>query len=211
MHVARPCNPRTRCRCDTIAATRRTRSRGPIIEPTQPDFTEGSELLDAAYRFAYESHHGPAREGDTDIEHPVAVARILAAAGFDDEVVASALLHDVVEDTAQGSDEILTRFPGRIAELVAAMTEDDSIGDYRERKAEHRGRVLAAGAAPATIYLADKVARVERYLSSGEPVWRPRLEHYRATLEEFEARDPTLPLLARLRSGLEQLAERETP
>src|SRR4028119_1370789 len=63
-----------------------------------PDFIAGRELVTRAYEVACRAHHGPEREGDTDIEHPTAVARLLDGAGFGDEIVAAALLHDVVED-----------------------------------------------------------------------------------------------------------------
>lgn len=170
-----------------------------------PDFAAGSELLANAYRFACRAHHGPAREGDTDIEHPVAVAELLAEAGFAETVVAAALLHDVVEDTSYPESEITQRFQVEIAGLVAVMTEDESIADYSERKREHRERVLAAGRVPASIYLADKLARVRRYASIDEPVDPLRLQHYRDTLGLYDGADSSLPFLAELRSELPAL------
>ena len=54
-----------------------------------------------AYAFAEAAHRGQRRKDDRAfIAHPVHVARLLAARGYDEEVVAAALLHDVVEDTA---------------------------------------------------------------------------------------------------------------
>ena len=52
---------------------------------------------------ASEAHAGQIRNGSGGrpyIEHPLAVAELLAAHGFDDAVLAAALLHDVVEDSA---------------------------------------------------------------------------------------------------------------
>jgi polyphosphate kinase len=170
-----------------------------------PEFVQGSELLEDAYRFAREAHHGPSRRGETDIDHPVAVAELLAGAGFDEAVVASALLHDVVEDTSRGATEISARFPDEVSGLVAVMTEKDTIDEYAERKAEHRERVLRAGRVPASIYLADKLARVRRYVAMDEPVAAPRLEHYHRTLEQFGQRDPGLPFVAELRDELPKL------
>jgi (p)ppGpp synthase/HD superfamily hydrolase len=170
-----------------------------------PEFVRGSDLLEDAYRFARDAHHGPSRRGETDIDHPVAVAELLAGAGFDETVVASALLHDVVEDTSHRESEITARFPLEVAELVAVMTEDEAIDDYAERKAEHRERVLRAGRVPASIYLADKLARVRRYAAAGEPVAAPRLEHYNRTLEQFGQRDPGLPFVAELHDELPKL------
>ena len=170
-----------------------------------PDFIAGRELVSRAYAHALHAHHGPPREGDTDIDHPVSVAELLDTAGFGDEVVAAALLHDVVEDTSEGLERIELEFGGEVRGLVEAMTEDPSIQDYGDRKAEHRGRVLAAGAGPASIYAADKLARVRAYRASGEPVEMHRLEHYWDTLELFMGRRPELPFLVELAEELPEL------
>jgi len=175
-----------------------------------PDFIAGRDLPERAYEFALRAHHGPARRGDTDIDHPVAVAGLLDRAGFGDEVVAAALLHDVVEDTANGLSDLESEFGSEVRELVEAMTEDEAIGDYDERKDEHRRRVLAAGAGPASIYAADKLARVRAYRESGEPVAPQRLDHYWDTLELFASRRPELPFLTELAEelpGIEPAAE----
>jgi (p)ppGpp synthase/HD superfamily hydrolase len=170
-----------------------------------PDFIAGRDLPTRAYEFALRAHHGPAREGSTDIDHPVSVAEILDGAGFGDEVVAAALLHDVVEDTSRGLDGIAAEFGDEVRFMVEAMTEDEAIEDYGDRKGEHRERVLAAGAGPASIYLADKVARVRAYRASGEPVAMHRLEHYWDTLELFASRRPELPFLEELARELPEL------
>ena len=60
-----------------------------------------------AYAFAEAAHRGQRRKDDRAfIAHPVRVARLLAARGYDEEVVAAALLHDVVEDTPVTLDEV---------------------------------------------------------------------------------------------------------
>lgn len=170
-----------------------------------PDFVTGRELVGRAYEHALQAHHGPAREADTDIDHPTAVARLLDGAGFGDEVVAAAFLHDVVEDTTEGIEEIRREFGEEVCGLVQAMTEDESIEPYEARKAEHRQRVLDAGAAPASIYAADKLARVRSYLASGEEVDEQRLDHYWDTLKLFASRRPELPFLSELAAELPQL------
>lgn len=152
--------------------------------------------------FAFGAHHGPARNGDTDIEHPIAVADLLDRAGFGEEVVAAAFLHDVVEDTEKAIGEIGERFGAPVCRLVEAMTEDERIKPYEARKAEHRERVLAASRESAAIYAADKLARVRAMREAGEPVDPKRLAHYRSTLELFMARRPDLPLLDLLAAEL---------
>jgi (p)ppGpp synthase/HD superfamily hydrolase len=169
-----------------------------------PDFSSDGGLVQRAFEHAYRAHSG----GETEISHPVAVARLLADAGFGEDAIAAALLHDVVEDTGEGFGSLEERFGPEVASIVEAMTEDAGISDYGERKAEHRGRVLGAGDVPAAMYAADKLARVRSYLDSGEEVKPERLAHYRDTLEEFTAARPDLPFLAELREELPQLEER---
>lgn len=172
-----------------------------------PDFIAGRGLVSRAYEAALQAHHGPEREGDTDIEHPTAVARLLDGAGFGEEVVAAAFLHDVVEDTERGLGQIEADFGPEVRGLVEAMTENEEIEDYEDRKAEHRERVVEAGAGPASIYAADKLARVRAHLASGEPVPPHRLEHYWDTLELFAGRRPELPFLAELAAEMPQLVQ----
>lgn len=174
-------------------------------ELQRPAFVESSELLARAFDYAYAAHEGPASTGKTEISHPVAVAEILAEAGFSEQVTAAALLHDVLEDTGREGEELSGGFPAEVGRLVEVMTEDPSIDDYAERKAEHRGRVLAAGDLPASIYLADKLARARRYRADGEPVAAQRLAHYRTTLASFAEADPALPFLEELSEELPRL------
>jgi (p)ppGpp synthase/HD superfamily hydrolase len=169
-----------------------------------PDFTAGNEFLERAFRHADEAH----RRGDTDISHPVAVACLLDEAGFRDPVIAAALLHDVVEDTGEAFDAIEEEFGPEVTDLVDAMTEDSEIEDYAERKSEHRRRVLSSGPAPASIYAADKLARVRAYVASGDEVDPDRLQHYRDTLRLFTAVRPELPFLSELATELPELERR---
>ncbi len=180
-----------------------------MAEP--PDFAAGRELVGRAFDYAYAAHCGPGSTGATGIGHPVAVARLLDRAGFSDEVVAAALLHDVVEDGGAGVDEIRDRFGTEVGGCVAAMTEDASIEGYEARKHEHRLRVVAAGAAPASIYAADKLASVRAYRASGEDPGGARLDHYRATLRLLASRRPELPFLTELAAELPALEAEADP
>src|SRR5690242_5139290 len=58
------------------------------------------DLVQHAYALAEEAHRGVKRQsGEPYIEHPLAVAKILADMRIDAQGIAAALLHDVVEDT----------------------------------------------------------------------------------------------------------------
>ncbi len=171
-----------------------------------PVFARGSALLEGAYEAARSAHQGPASRGDTAIGHPVAAAGILADAGYDDSVVAAALLHDVVEDTSIGPEQIRRRFGDRVGALVEALTEDETIEPYKARKADHRERVRAAGDEAAAIYAADKLATVRRLRAEGASIEPDRLEHYGRTLAMLRESYPDLPMLADLGRELAALA-----
>jgi (p)ppGpp synthase/HD superfamily hydrolase len=88
------------------------------------------------------------------------VAATLAERGYADVTLAAALLHDVVEDSDTTVEELRAEFGEEIADLVAALSDDESIEDYRERKDEHRARVAAADGEALPIYAADKLANM---------------------------------------------------
>ncbi|HVY76991.1 MAG TPA: HD domain-containing protein [Solirubrobacterales bacterium] len=138
---------------------------------------ERSELVVRALEMARRAHSGQLRRGSDGrpfIDHPVAVAEHLAAQRQADEVIVAALLHDVVEKSEIEIGEVREEFGDAVGDLVAAMTEDESIPAYEDRKEEHRRRVAAAGPAALAIFAADKLTNVamlrEAYALVGEAV-----------------------------------------
>jgi hypothetical protein len=172
-----------------------------------PDFALSSASARRAYLVAREAHGGPGH-GDTRLSHPVAVATLLDSRGFDETVVSAALLHDTVEDTPLGIEQIETHFGPDIAGLVARLTEDLRIERYPARKAEARARAVGDPRA-AAIYAADKLANTRRLLEGGECVDGERLDHYVKTLRLFSEQIPELPFLADLSAELTRLIDRD--
>lgn len=112
------------------------------------------------------------------IHHPRAVARILAdEAGCQDPVMlAAALLHDTVEDTGLAVAEIAAEFGRNVAELVAELTNDQTLTGAAS-KAEQLRRVFSHDAA--AIKIADKTANL-RDLVAAPPRWSAgRVRAYR--------------------------------
>jgi (p)ppGpp synthase/HD superfamily hydrolase len=180
----------------------------PGTEP--PPFAVGSRLLIQAFAFARAAHHGARRRGETDIDHPVAVAEVLFEYGItDEEVLAAAFLHDVVEDTDTEPDEIGDTFGLGVQTLVEQLTENADIGDYVDRKAEHRQRVVRDRRASA-IYAADKLATTRALHAAPEAVTSERIDHYLKTLELLCESHPELPFLPDLRAELRRLGSRAT-
>ena len=88
------------------------------------DRTMESSWLRGVYDLADTAHVGQRRaSGEDYIEHPVAVARILADMEMDRQTIAAAILHDVVEDTIITNEEVATRFGPEIAQLVEGVTK----------------------------------------------------------------------------------------
>ncbi len=81
-------------------------------------------LLDAAYGVAAQAHGQQTREnGDPYITHPLAVADILAGYRLDTATIATALLHDVIEDTPVKLPDLERQFGPAIGGLVDGVTK----------------------------------------------------------------------------------------
>jgi (p)ppGpp synthase/HD superfamily hydrolase len=134
--------------------------------PTPPGIeaeAQRSELVRAALEMAREAHSGQIRNasgGRPYIDHPVAVAARLAELECGEQVLAAALLHDVVEDSELEVADVREECGDRVAEIVEALTDDASVEPYSKRKSEHRDRVQAAGDDALAIYAADKLTNV---------------------------------------------------
>ena len=83
-------------------------------------------LLDHAIIFATKAHSGTTRKGTNvpSIVHPIEAAAIVSAMTDDEEVIAAAVLHDVIEDTEATREDLLARFGRRITDLVMNESED---------------------------------------------------------------------------------------
>ncbi len=86
------------------------------------------KLLVRAYHFSLAAHGSQKREsGDPYYSHPVAVAGILADMKLDTDTIATALLHDTVEDTRATLAQVEFQFGSNIARLVDGVTKLSSI------------------------------------------------------------------------------------
>src|SRR5437588_422015 len=82
------------------------------------------DRITRAFLFAAEAHEGQQRRSGEDfVLHPWGAAKICAQLRLDDETIAAALLHDVVEDTDVELDEVRAEFGEEIAKLVEGVTK----------------------------------------------------------------------------------------
>ena len=104
------------------------------------------EIIERAYRFAKEAHHGiRRRSGEPYIMHPIAVAKIvLQEIGLGSTSICAALLHDVVEDTEYSVEDIEQNFGPKIAQLVEGLTKISGgiFGDRASVQAENFRKLL---------------------------------------------------------------------
>ncbi len=81
-------------------------------------------LINRAYLTARRAHQHQVRgSGESYINHPIAVAKIVADIGLDDTSLAAALLHDAVEDTEITLAEVETEFGAEVASIVDGVTK----------------------------------------------------------------------------------------
>ncbi|WP_411031521.1 RelA/SpoT family protein [Spongiimicrobium sp. 3-5] len=83
------------------------------------------KLIRSAFDVAVDAHKNQRRKsGEAYIFHPIAVAKIVASEiGMDAVSIASALLHDVVEDTPYTLDDIERMFGETVARIVDGLTK----------------------------------------------------------------------------------------
>ena len=103
------------------------------VLPGRPEAEK--EILRHAVSFASRAHAGQRRiSGEPYVQHTLAVARTLADLGLDHETLAAAILHDVVEDTGVGLEDLKQEFGPRIAELVDGVTKMKVIQEFQSQQ-----------------------------------------------------------------------------
>lgn len=108
---------------------------------------EEIEKIIEAYKFAKRAHSGQCRySGEPYIMHPVAVAKILFELGMDYESLVAALLHDTVEDTEIGLENLTELFGEDVASLVDGVTKLGKVPleTWEERQAENIRKMFIA-------------------------------------------------------------------
>ncbi|MDT0390084.1 GTP pyrophosphokinase [Streptomyces sp. NPDC058947] len=140
------------------------RSNDPKIE------TATLRQIERAYQVAERWHRGQKRKsGDPYITHPLAVTTILAELGMDPATLMAGLLHDTVEDTEYGLEDLRRDFGDVVTLLVDGVTKLDKVKFGEAAQAETvRKMVVAMAKDPRVlvIKLADRLhnMRTMRYL-----------------------------------------------
>jgi len=103
------------------------------------------ELIKRAYIYSAIAHKGQRRlEGTPYLQHPLAVAYILAEMHMDEKTIVAGLLHDVVEDTMITIDELQEIFDKEITDIINAVTKisEKSFNSKDEQQADYFRRMI---------------------------------------------------------------------
>ena len=120
-------------------------------------------LIRRAYVFGAEAHKEQKRlSGVPYISHPLAVAHILTQLKMDAMTIASALLHDTIEDTGVTAQQVAERFGNDVAMLVEGVTKLDKLefASREERQAESFRKMVVAMATDIRVILVKLADRL---------------------------------------------------
>lgn len=128
------------------------------------------ETIELAFQVANHAHLKQFRKsGEPYITHPIEVATLIAEWGLDEQTIAGALMHDVIEDTPVTKEELTRIFGPSIAELVDSVTKLDKLHFESEEAAhaEYFRKVVLAMAKDIRVILIKLADRMHNMLTLG--------------------------------------------
>jgi GTP pyrophosphokinase len=146
------------------------------------------DLITRAFLFAANAHEGQQRRSGEDfVLHPWGAAKICAQLRLDDETIAAALLHDVVEDTDAELDDVRSEFGGEIAKLVEGVTKLTRVQfqSREQAEAENYRKLIMAMAEDARVILiklADRLHNLREIEYLGK---QKQIQKSKETLEVY--------------------------
>jgi (p)ppGpp synthase/HD superfamily hydrolase len=162
-------------------------------------------MLDEVLKFATMAHGDQKRKytGEPYIVHPIAVSEIVKTVPHTDEMIAAALLHDVVEDTPFTIDDINDRFGNEVAELVSWLTDVSrpEDGNRKTRKSLDREHIVEAPAEAQTIKLADLIHNTKSIEQHDPGFWKVYKQEKIALLDVLTKGDRSLMHIAQQQIG----------
>jgi GTP pyrophosphokinase len=146
------------------------------------------DLITRAFRFAARAHEGQQRRSGEDfVLHPWGAAKICAQLRLDDETIAAALLHDVVEDTETDIDDVRDEFGDEVAKLVEGVTKLTRVHfqSREQAEAENYRKLIMAMAEDARVILiklADRLHNLREIEYLGK---QKQMQKAKETLEVY--------------------------
>ena len=153
-------------------------------------------MVQKAIFFATQAHAGQTRKytGEPYVNHPIEVMRLVSEVNDDPEVLAAAVLHDVVEDTPATITNIRIGFNARVAALVDDLTDVSKPEDGNRATRKELDRQHTAKASPdaKTIKLADLISNSMSIVKDDPNFAKVYMKEKRALLEVLTEGDATL-------------------
>jgi len=161
-------------------------------------------LILKALEFAAFKHRDQRRKDQVAspyINHPIALASVLVREGgvTDPVVLAAAILHDTLEDTATTAEELRVQFGEKIAGIVAEVTDDKKLlkAERKRLQVEHAGAISPEAK---LVKLADKISNVRDVADHPPSRWdltrrREYFEWAKAVVDRLRGAHPELEKL----------------
>lgn len=131
--------------------------------------------------------------------HPIAVAHLVKSVPHTPEMIAAALMHDILEDTKATETEMRAEFGDAVTDLVLWLTDisKPSDGNREVRKRIDRAHTAAAPPAAKTVKLADLIDNSKSILARDPDFAKVYLSEKRRLLDDaLKEGDATLWVIA---------------
>jgi GTP pyrophosphokinase len=154
------------------------------------------DIIDRAYIYSARVHAGQMRlSGEPYLSHPLEVAGILADMNLDPVSVAAGLLHDVIEDTDTGLNEIEDVFGPEVAHIVSGVTKLSKVHaqSAQERQAESIRKMILAMADDIRVILIKLADRLHNMRT---------LKYHRTESKKIQISQETFDIYAPIASRL---------
>ncbi|PLX24914.1 phosphohydrolase [Candidatus Parcubacteria bacterium] len=133
-------------------------------------------IIDKAAKIMLAAHKNQTRktDGSPYVAHPMMVAKKLARLDLGDEVVAAALLHDVLEDTDFDKKNLQQEVGDKVYQIVLAVSEDKEM-EWEDRKQKYIDTVINSPEEVKFVSIADKIHNLESLINThqtmGPAIW----------------------------------------
>jgi (p)ppGpp synthase/HD superfamily hydrolase len=134
-------------------------------------------LVEKASLIAFVAHAGQVRKdgGSPYVIHPYMATLILSSYGFEERVLAAALVHDVLEDTQVTAEQLEGLLGADVVAIVRVLTEDKAL-PWETRKEQYVEAIRHASPEVKAVSLADKIHNLESLFAAhavqGAEIWK---------------------------------------
>ncbi|MEI8349867.1 MAG: HD domain-containing protein [Candidatus Omnitrophota bacterium] len=135
--------------------------------------------IEKAIEVAIRIHGGQMRKGDgitPYVVHPISVAMILSRYTDDEGLLIAALLHDALEDTSYGEQNLEKDFGSKVLSMVKDVSDKRPQDPWSKRKDAYLKHLKSASKEACLIACADKINNLasicEAYEKYGDKIWK---------------------------------------